>query len=206
MSDVRTLRAEPRERAGKGASRAVRREGLVPGVVYGGGEEPRMLAIDMPQLQRAFNQGKFMSSVFEISIGDKVKERAITKDIQFHPVTDMPLHLDFFRVDMDATVTVAVQVQFTNEEKSPGLKRGGVLNVVRHEVEVVAPADAIPNELVADLSGLDFNDSLHISAITLPEGVTPAITDRDFTVATIAAPSGGAEDGEEGEGGGEAEG
>ncbi len=202
MSEMRTLSAQARDRVGKGATRAVRREGLVPAVIYGRGNAPEMVTLDMPQMIRTLNAGKFLSSIFMLEVGGK-SQRVIPKDIQFHPVTDVPQHIDFLRVAASATVTVAVAVEFINEEKSPGLKRGGVLNVVRHEVELEAPADGIPDHITVDLEGLDINDAVHISAVTLPENVEPSIKDRDFTIATIAAPAGGTDDGEEdtGEGG-----
>ncbi len=205
MSEMRSLSAQPRDRVGKGASRATRREGLIPAVIYGGGKTPETIAIDLPQMIRALNQGRFMSSVFMVDVAGS-KTRVIPKDIQFHPVSDVPQHIDFQRVSASETVTVAVAVHFENQNKSPGLKRGGVLNVVRHEVEIEAPIGSIPESLKADLEGLDINDSLHISAVTLPEGVSPAIKDRDFTIATIAAPAGGAGDATEDGEGGEAEG
>lgn len=202
MSEAATLSAEPRDRVGKGAARATRREGNVPAVIYGGGEDPVSIAIDMPQIVRTLNKGKFLSTIFNVNVGDKTI-RVIPKDIQYHVVTDVPWHIDFLRVSKDAMIPVNVAVQFINQDKSPGLKRGGVLNVVRHEVELLAPADAIPNELVVDLEGFDINESIHISAIKLPEKTSPTITDRDFTVATIAAPSGGVGDEDEAEEGGE---
>ncbi|MGF1455121.1 MAG: 50S ribosomal protein L25/general stress protein Ctc [Alphaproteobacteria bacterium] len=192
MSETRSLSAQPRDRVGKGASRAARREGLIPAVIYGGGKTPESIAIDLPQMIRALNQGKFMSTVFMVDVAGR-QTRVIPKDIQFHPVSDVPQHIDFVRVGATETVTVAVAVHFENQDKSPGLKRGGVLNIVRHEVEIEAPVGTIPDHLTADLTGYDINDSLHISAMTLPDGVAPAIKDRDFTIATIAAPAGGAE-------------
>ncbi len=202
MSETRTLSAQARDRVGKGAARATRREGLIPAVIYGGSKTPEAIAIDVPQMVRALNAGKFLSTVFMLDVAGK-STRVVPKDIQFHPVTDQPLHIDFLRVAKDATIAVAVAVRFINEDKSPGLKRGGVLNVVRHEVELEVPANAIPDELIADLEGLDINDSIHISAIALPDDAAPVIKDRDFTVATIAAPAGGA-DAAEDEGGEEA--
>ncbi len=203
MSETLSLTAQPRERVGKGAARATRNAGLVPAVIYGGSEAPETIAIDKPQIVRTLNRGRFLSTLFMIDVDGKTT-RVIPRDVQFHPVTDMPVHIDFLRLSKDATVDVSVAVHFINEETSPGLKRGGVLNIVRHEVELRVPADAIPEALEADLSGLDINDSVHISAISLPKGVTPTITDRDFTIATIAAPSGGVGGGDEEDGDGEA--
>ncbi len=205
MSETQILRAEPRDRVGKGAARATRRTGHVPAVIYGGNETPATISIDMPQLVRAINRGKFLSTLFMVEVEGK-QTRAIARDIQLHPVSDQPIHIDFLRVAKGATIDVAVPVHFLNEDTCKGLKRGGVLNVVRHEVELSVPANAIPDFIEADLEGFDIGDTLHISAITLPEGATPTITDRDFTVATIAAPSGGVGDEDTGEGDGEAEG
>jgi large subunit ribosomal protein L25 len=199
MSDKAMLQAEPRERAGKGAARAVRREGRVPAVIYGGKEEPVSISIDVPQLTRAINRGRFLSPLYELEVGGK-KTRVIPRDIQLHPVSDQPIHIDFLRLGKGAKIAVNVAVHFTNEETCLGLKRGGALNIVRHEVELNVPADAIPEFIEADLDGLDISDSVHISAVKLPKGVTPTITDRDFTIATIAAPSGGTQDDEDEEG------
>lgn len=188
MSDQLTLSAEARERAGKGASRALRREGRVPAVVYGGKEEPLAVHVEEKALVKALGTGHFMNSIVMVEVGGKTI-RTLPKDVAFHPVTDRPEHVDFFRLAKDAKVDVAVPVVFENEEKSPGLKKGGVLNVVRHELELVCDADKIPDEIHIDVTGLEVGDSIHISNITLPAGATSAITDRDFTIATIVAPS-----------------
>ena len=188
MADIIKLAAEIRERAGKGAARATRREGRVPAVIYGNKFDPIMISIDPIELRREMVQPGFFGRVLEIAVG-KDKHQVLARDVQFHPVTDRPLHVDFLRFSADTRVNVDVEVVFINEEASPGIKRGGVLNVVRREVELVCSPASIPNQLVADLTGLEIGDSLHISAIALPEGVEPTITDRDFTVATIAAPS-----------------
>ena len=189
MSDTLTLPAEARDRAGKGASRALRRSGRVPAVVYGGNEEPLTVHVEEKELVRQLGTGHFFNSIVEIEVGGK-KLRTLPKDVAFHPVTDRPLHADFLRVSKDAKVHVNVPVVFANEEASPGLKRGGVLNIVRHTVELSCPADAIPDHITVDLTGKEVGDSIHISAIELPAGVTPVIRERDFTIATIAAPSG----------------
>jgi large subunit ribosomal protein L25 len=189
MSEALTLPAETRERAGKGASRVLRREGRVPAVVYGGKEEPLAIHVEEKELRRMLGTGHFTNSIVMIDVGGK-SLRTLPKDVHFHPVTDRPLHVDFLRLAKDATVDVAVPVVFLNEEDSPGLKRGGVLNVVRHELELVCDANRIPDQIEIDVTGLDVGDSIHISAVTLPEGSTSAITDRDFTIATIVAPSG----------------
>ena len=188
MSDVLTLAAEARDRAGKGASRAMRREGRVPAVIYGNKESAVSIHVEEKLLVRMLNTGHFMNSVVEIELDGK-KHRTLPRDVQFHPVTDRPIHVDFLRVAANALITVNVPVRFENEAASPGLKRGGVLNVVRHEVEVKVPANAIPDDIVVDVTGFDVGDSIHISSVKLPKNVTPVI-DRDFTIATIAAPSG----------------
>lgn len=188
MSDALTLPAETRERAGKGASRALRREGRVPAVVYGGKEDPLTVHVEEKELVRQLNLGYFMNSIVMVEVGGK-QVRTLPKDVAFHPVTERPLHVDFLRLAKDAKVEVAVPVVFANEADSPGLKRGGVLNIVRHELELVCDADRIPDEISIDVTGLEVGDAIHISHITLPEGSESAITDRDFTIATIVAPS-----------------
>lgn len=188
MSEALTLPAETRERAGKGASRVLRREGRVPAVIYGGKEEPLSIHIEEKELARQLGTGHFFNSIVELEVGGK-KVRTLPKDVAFHPVTERPLHADFLRVSKNATVTVNVPVVFANEEASPGLKRGGVLNVVRHELELVCDANRIPDNIEIDVTGLDVGDSIHISTVSLPKGSSSAITDRDFTIATIVAPS-----------------
>ena len=189
MSEQLTLPAEARERAGKGASRAVRREGRVPAVVYGANQPPLSIHVEEKGLIKMMSNGHFMNSVVMIDVGGE-QTRTLPKDVQFHPVTDRPLHVDFLRIGEHSQVTVAVPIRFTGEEESRGLKRGGVLNAVRHELELVCDAAEIPDEIVISLAGLDIGDSLHISAVTLPQGVTSAITDRDFTIATVVPSSG----------------
>jgi large subunit ribosomal protein L25 len=189
MSEQLTLPAETRERAGKGASRAVRREGRVPAVVYGANQPPLSIHVEEKGLIKMMSNGHFMNSVVMIDVGGE-QTRTLPKDVQFHPVTDRPLHVDFLRIGEHSQVTVAVPIRFTGEEESRGLKRGGVLNAVRHELELVCDAAEIPDEIVISLAGLDIGDSLHISAVTLPQGVTSAITDRDFTIATLVPSSG----------------
>ena len=188
MSDALTLPAELRERAGKGASRALRREGRVPAVIYGGKEEPLAVHLEAKELVRQLNTGHFMNSIVMVEVAGKAV-RAIPKDVALHPVTDRPTHVDFLRLSKDAKIQVAVPVVFVNEEESPGLKKGGVLNVVRHELELVCESDKIPDEIQLDVTGLDIGDSIHISHVTLPAGSLSAITDRDFTIATVVAPS-----------------
>jgi large subunit ribosomal protein L25 len=189
MSELLNLPAETRERAGKGASRAVRREGRVPAVVYGANQPPLSIHVEEKGLIKMMSNGHFMNSVVMIDVGGE-QTRTLPKDVQFHPVTDRPLHVDFLRIGEHSRVTVAVPIRFTGEEESRGLRRGGVLNAVRHELELVCDAAEIPDEIVINLAGLDIGDSLHISAVTLPQGVTSAITDRDFTIATVVPSSG----------------
>ncbi len=188
MSDQLVLSAETRERGGKGASRELRREGRVPAVVYGGKEEPLMIHVEEKLLMKQLMTGHFMNSVVMIDVGGK-QIRTLPKDVAFHPVKDRPIHADFLRISKDSKVQVAVPVVFINEEASPGLKRGGVLNVVRHELELVCDADKMPDDIQIDVTGYDVGDSIHISNVSLPKGVESAITDRDFTIATIVAPS-----------------
>jgi large subunit ribosomal protein L25 len=187
MSDAITLAAVARDRAGKGASRALRREGRVPAVIYGSRQAPVSIHLEEKELVRQLNTGHFMNSVVLVDVGGR-SERALPREVQLHPVTDRPIHVDLLRVGADSVVSVAVPVRFVGEEDSPGLKRGGVLNIVRHEVELSCPADAIPDEIVISLAGLEVLDSIHISSVELPRGATPSI-DRDFTIATIVAPS-----------------
>ena len=188
MSDALTLPAEARERAGKGASRALRRDGRIPAVIYGGKEEPTTIHVEEKELVRQLMTGHFMNSIVEIEVGgDKV--RTLPKDVALHPVTDRPTHVDFLRLAKGGKIEVSVPVVFINEEESPGLKKGGVLNVVRHELELVCENDKIPSEIAIDVTGKEVGDSLHISELTLPEGSESAITDRDFTIATLVAPS-----------------
>ncbi len=182
------FKATPRDRVGKGAARELRRQGLIPAVIYGDKKPPLAIAIPYKEAMLAIYGGGFLSHVIDIDV-DGTAHKVIPRDYQLDPVRDFALHVDFLRIGKGSRITVEVGVHFANQDKCPGLKRGGVLNVVRHTVEVSCPADAIPEELVLDLSAAEIGDSLHISAVDLPEGVKPTITDRDFTVATIAAPS-----------------
>jgi large subunit ribosomal protein L25 len=188
MSDTLTLSAEARDRAGKGASRALRREGRVPAVIYGNNEEPQSIHVEEKLLAKLLGTGHFFNSVVMVEVGGK-SIRTLPKDVAFHPVTDRPLHADFLRVSEHATIHVNVPVVFANEAASPGLKRGGVLNIVRHELELVCDAAEIPDEVTIDLTGYDVGDSIHIGQVALPKGAKSAITDRDFTIATVVAPS-----------------
>jgi large subunit ribosomal protein L25 len=189
MSDQLTLSAEAREGVGKGASRFLRREGRVPAVIYGNNEAPTGIHIEEKLLMKALMTGHFMNSTVVIEIGG-AKVLTLPKDVQFHPVSDRPLHADFLRIGEHSEVHVEVPVHFTEEELSPGMKRGAVLNIVRHELELVCDAALIPDDIQISLKGLDVGDSIHISAVTLPAGSKSAITDRDFTIATLVAPSG----------------
>ncbi len=188
MSDALNLPAEARDRAGKGASRALRRASRVPAVIYGGNEEPTTIHVEEKLLMKLLNTGHFMNSIVMIELGGKTL-RTLPKDVAVHPVSDRPLHVDFLRLSKDAKIDVEVPVLFINEELSPGLKRGAVLNIVRHELHLICEADKIPAEVQIDVTGLDVGDSIHISHVTLPAGSTSAITDRDFTIATVVAPS-----------------
>jgi large subunit ribosomal protein L25 len=188
MSEQLTLPAEARDRAGKGASRALRRDGRVPAVVYGEKKEPLSIHVEEKLLTKMLSTGHFMNSVVMIELEGK-PNRTLPKDVQFHPVTSRPVHVDFLRIGEHSKVTVAIPVRFDNEEASPGLKRGGVLNIVQHELELVCDAAHIPEEIHIPLDGLEIGDSIHISEVKLPEGTKVAIDDRDFTVATIVAPS-----------------
>ncbi|MCI5043300.1 MAG: 50S ribosomal protein L25/general stress protein Ctc [Aquisalinus sp.] len=188
MSDVTVFTCELRQRSGTGGSRAVRRDGWVPAILYGGDQEPANIKLRYNEVLKAYNTGKLISVLSKISVDGK-EQSVIGRDIQVDPVKDLPLHVDLMRVSEKTRLNVDVPMSFLNEEASPGLKRGGVLNVVRHTVEVIAPATRIPESLEADLTGLDIGDAVHISSVNLPDGVEPTITDRDFTIATIAAPS-----------------
>ena len=188
MSEQLTLPAETRDRAGKGASRALRRDGRVPAVVYGEKKEPLSIHVEQKLLSKMLSTGHFMNSIVMIDVGGKAT-RTLPKAVDFHPVSSAPIHVDFLRIGEHSKVNVNIPVRFDNEEASPGLKRGGVLNVVQHEIELVCDAAEIPDELHIDLTGLDIGDSIHISDVTLPKGAKAAIDDRDFTVATVVAPS-----------------
>ena len=188
MSQAMQLAAAVRERAGKGASRAVRLTGRVPAVIYGDKQTPVTIHVPEKELTRLLHTGHFMNSVVELDL-DGTVHRTLPRDVQFHVVSDRPIHVDFLRLAVGGTIAVNVPVHFTDEDKSPGIKRGGTLNIVRHEIELNCPSDSIPDQLNVSLAGKDLGDSIHISAIALPAGVTPVITDRDFTIATVVAPS-----------------
>ena len=188
MSEQLTLPAEARDRAGKGASRALRRDGRVPAVIYGEKKEALSIHVEEKLLSKMLSTGHFMNSVVMIDFKGKA-HRTLPKAVDFHPVTSRPIHVDFLRIGEHTKVHVAVPMRFDNEDASPGLKRGGVLNVVVHELEIVCDAAHIPNEIHVPLDGLEIGDSVHISSVKLPDGVNPANTEEDFTVATIVAPS-----------------
>jgi large subunit ribosomal protein L25 len=185
MAEAAEIKAAPRTRSGTGGARAVRRTGDVPGVVYGEKGAPETIVLSAQELKRLIAKGKFLSTVFNLDVGGR-KSLVIPREVQVDPVRDFPLHVDFQRVSPKSRIRVKVPVRFINEALSPGLKRGGVLNVVRHEVEVFCPVDAIPEHFEFSLEGLEIGRSVHISATRMPEGVRPTITNRDFTVATIA--------------------
>jgi len=184
MSDTLTLSAETRDRVGKGASRALRREGRVPAVIYGNKADPVGIHVNERELTKLLMTGHFFNSVVMVN-----GERTLPKDVAFDPVSDRPVHVDFLRISEHATVTVNVPIIFADEEESPGIKRGGVLNIVRHDLELVVDAAEIPDDVTISLKGIDVGESIHISAVTLPKGAKSAITDRDFTIATVVAPS-----------------
>lgn len=185
MAQVSEIKAYARAQSGTGGARATRREAKVPGVVYGGGRPPETVALFSNELVNVMNRGRFLSSLIDLDI-DGTKTRVIPREVQLDPVNDKLVHVDFQRVSPGARIRVDVPVRFVGEALSPGLKRGGVLNIVRHEIEVTCPAEAIPEHFEFSLAGLEIGRSLHISAITLPEGVKTTIQNRDFTVATVA--------------------
>lgn len=198
------ITVELRDRVGKGAARAARREGLIPGVVYGDKTPPQPITVDRKQMDKLLQQPGLFNTLYELQTGDK-KQQVLPRDVQLDVVTDVPLHVDFLRLSDATEITINVPVVFLNEEECEGLKQGGVLNIVRHQIEVRCLAAAIPPSIEVDLTGAEMGDSIHISAVTLPDGVAPTITDRDFTIVTIAAPTihvepvEGEEDGEDGE-------
>ncbi|HET6376129.1 MAG TPA: 50S ribosomal protein L25/general stress protein Ctc [Methylocella sp.] len=187
MAGIRTLAAAVREGTGKGAARRVRREGRIPGVIYGGGDPPEPVSLDYRELNKLIYAGHFLTTIFELEL-DGAKQRVIPRDYQLDPVRDRPLHVDFLRLKPGTSLRVEVPVHFVNQDICPGLKRGGSLNVVRHAIEMRVPADAIPEAVTVDLAPLQINDSVHITEIALPEGCKPAQRERDFTIVTIVPP------------------
>ena len=186
MADI-VLNVEVREQTGTGATRSVRRSGKVPGVLYGGSKDPVAIAVPANEFRKALYTGKLLGHLVTLKYGEETQP-VIAKAIDMHPVTDEPWHFDLYRVDEHQQIKISVPVHFTNHEASPGITRGGTLNVVRHDVELSCPADAIPEELVFDLAGLDIGDTIRISSFTLPKGVEPTV-DRDFVIATVAGTS-----------------
>lgn len=188
MSQSYELKAEARETVGKGSARELRRNGKVPAVIYGDKQTPLAIALNYKDLYYKIHGGGFMTTIATIDVDGK-KHQVLPKDYQLDPVRDFPVHVDFLRVSKNTVVTVNIPVHFINDEKSAGIKRGGVLNIVRHDIEAHVPANEIPDFIEVDLAGADIGDSIHISAVKLPKDVKPTITDRDFTIATIAAPA-----------------
>ena len=189
MSQNYVLKAETRDRVGKGSARELRRNGKVPAVIYGDKQAPLSIALSYKDVYYKIHGGGFMTTVATIEV-DGQKIQVLPKAYQLDPIRDFPVHVDLLRVSKNTLVTVQIPVRFINEEKSAGLKRGGVLNIVRHEIEAQCPANQIPDAIEIDLEGTDLGDTIHISSVKLPEDVKPTITDRDFTIATIAAPAG----------------
>lgn len=198
MAEAPVLEAVAREGVGKGAARSARREGLVPGVIYGGGEAPQPINVRFNALLKQLKAGKFLSTLLNVKV-DGVDNRVICRGVQRDVVKDLPVHVDFLRLSEKSRIALHIPVEFINREKSPGLKRGGVLTIVRNDVELVVTAGDIPEKITVDLEGTNVNDTIHISHIALPAGARPTITDRDFVIANIQAPSGlkSAENGEE---------
>ena len=187
MADITTISAELRDRAGKGAARATRRAGRVPGVIYGDKKDPVLISVEPRELDRVLRRPGFFAKLLDVAV-DGATHRVLPRDAQLHPVNEKALHVDFMRVGARTRITVGIPVHFINQDKSVGLKRGGILNVVRHEIELVCSADNIPDHLTVDLDGTDIGDSIHIHSVKLPEG-TKATIERDFTIASIAPPS-----------------
>ncbi len=187
MPKTSSLQVQGRDRAGKGAARATRREGLVPGVIYGGAQEATLIALEPRTLVAMMHDPAFKTNIFEVEISGK-KQRTMAMDVQLDPVSDRPIHVDFRRIEKDTLVRVPVPVRFLNEGASPGIKMGGVLNIVRHDVEVRGKPDDLPDHIDIDLTGLGIGDSVHINSVTLPNGIKPTIA-RNFTICTIAPPT-----------------
>ena len=188
MAEITTLSAELRARAGKGAARAARRMGRIPGVIYGDKQDPVLISLEPRELSRALANRGFFATLIDVSV-DGVIHRTLPREVQRHPATDAPLHIDLMRVGGNSRVSVTVPVVFTNPEMSPGLRRGGILNIVRHGIELNCPVDSIPDQLLVELNGLEIGDSIHVSRVIIPEGCRPTISERDFTIASIAASS-----------------
>ncbi len=183
--EIVELKATARAKSGKGAARQARRDGKVPAVIYGDNKTPEIVDLDYKELWKQVLKGHFTSTVMKVDVGG-TQHLVIPRDLQLDPVRDTPLHVDFLRIGKDGMIRVGVPVKFVNEGASPGLKRGGVLNIVRHDIEVFTPYNKIPAYFEIDLTGLEIGRSVHISAVKMPDGVSPTIRGRDFTVATIA--------------------
>ena len=190
MSENTLISADLRNRVGKGSARAARRAGKIPAVIYGDKKQPISIEIEARMMRKIINEPGIFSRLLDINV-DNGKHTVLMRDIHFHPVSDDPMHFDFLRVSQSSTVSVSVGVEFINEAICPALKIGGVLNIVRYEVELNCLPTSIPEKIIVDLSEAKIGDSIHISAVELPEGVTPTITDRDFTIATLQSPGGG---------------
>ncbi|HLN24525.1 MAG TPA: 50S ribosomal protein L25/general stress protein Ctc [Patescibacteria group bacterium] len=188
MTQVTNFGAVVRVAGGKGPARETRRQGFVPGVIYGNKQAPVSISLNPRRLWAEMNTAGFVTRLFNVQV-DGVNELCLCRDVQRHPVTGQPLHVDFLRVTADSKVHVKVPVHFANQDKSPGIKAGGVLNVVHHELEIIVAADHIPSQLVVDLTGLEIGTSLHLSAVPLPEGATAVSHEKGMTIATIAAPT-----------------
>jgi large subunit ribosomal protein L25 len=188
MPEITALSAELRVQAGKGPTRATRRMGRVPAIIYGAGQDQVLISLEPGELSRALGKRGFFATLVDVTV-DGATHRTLPREVQLHPATDAPLHVDFMRVGANSRVTVQVPVVFVNHEMSVGLRRGGILNTVRHGIELSCPVEGIPDHLTVDLNGLDIGDSIHISAVSLPEGCRPTITGRDFTIASVAASS-----------------
>jgi len=193
MGTAITLNAQARTQSGTGGARAVRNAGMVPGIIYGNKQNPEMIAIDPKALSAECLQPGFFSKLYSVVLEGK-EQQVLAKDIQFHPVTDRPIHVDFMRVSKGSKTRVFVPIAFINEDKAPGIKRGGVLNIVHHDIELICPVQSIPAKLVVDLLGRDINQTIHLESLNLPEGVVAAHPERDNTIATIVARSGMAEE------------
>jgi len=184
MADI-VLNVEVRDRTGTGGARSVRNADKVPGILYGGGKDPVAIAVNGTEFKKALYTGKLLGHLVTLQYG-KEKQPVIAKDVQFHPVSDAPVHFDLLRVDETKPIKIAIPVHFKHQELAPGIKRGGSLNIVRHDVEILVRADAIPEDIVVDLTGLEIGDTIRASALTLPQGASLTVQDRDFVIATIA--------------------
>ena len=190
MAQLPQFVAYPRERTGKGGARQARREGFVPGVVYGGGQDPVAINVKFNELFKTLKRGRFLSTLFELKLDGHDDSRVICRGVQRDVVKDLPIHIDLMRLNYTSRINLFIPVEFINEQDSPGLRRGGVLTVVRPEIELKVTANTIPSAIEVDISGLDIGDVVTISDVELPEGTRPMITDRDFVIANISAPSG----------------